>query len=566
MKKSKLIEKRLSSLVVFSLFSLGIFPNLASASEELTPNSEIKTVNTENLNFNFEPISLQEALNAFETDNSMAQVNSVNQLRDVTPQDWAYQALRNLVENYDCLEGYPDRTFRGDRTITRYEFAAGLNACLDKIQPSQEGVSEQDLDTLTRLIQVFQSELDTLGTRVDNLEEKVANLEEEQFSTTTKLFGQFILGLQGRTDNSFTSAFRFDDGDTEINTITNTQLSLFTQFSPRSILLTGLSGGSGASVINGPALGNFVRLGYEGNSGNQVSLSDLTYRHLIGNDFSMVVGAAGVSSVNVFRGPNRVESSGFGPLSRFAQRNPIINVGSGGAGVGFDWQMGERLSMQGVYSTGTANNSTQAGLFGGDNGTTTLGVQLIATPVDDLDLAFQYVNAYSPLGFLGTFVGDDPVAYSTGGSRAPINTDAFGGSVDWRIIPQVTLGGWVGYTTSTLESAAADVDTFNWMSYLTFPDLFAEGNLGAIFVGQPPKITESNLPLGVNVPDFLNNGNFASAPGGQPSTATHIEAFYRFKVSDYISITPGLIVVLNPGHNSANDTITIGAIRTTFTF
>ena len=527
-------------------------------------NNEFKPVPENNDDFNFEPISLEEALKY--TDNSMEQVNSVTQLRDVLPGDWAYDALRNLVENYDCLEGYPNRTFRGDRPMTRYEFAAGLNACLERLEiVDNNDVSDEDLDTLQRLISEFDAEIATLGTRVDNLEGRVAFLEDNQFSTTTKLFGQVIFGVQGRTDNDFNAFFPFSDGDTQINTITNTQLSLFTQFNSRSVLLTGLQAGTGSTIENGPALTNFVRLGYEGNTNSSVQISDLTYRHLITNDLSVVVGAAGVSTVNVFRGPNRVESAGFGPLSRFAQRNPIISVGAGGAGAGFDWQIADRLSMQGVYSTGSANNSTQAGLFGGDNGTTTLGVQLIATPVDNLNLAFQYVNAYSPFGLLGTFVGDNQVALITS-SRAPINTDAFGGSVDWRVTPQITLGGWAGYTTSSLESGGGDVDTFNWMSYLSFPDLFAEGNLGAIFVGQPPKITDSNLPSGRNVPDFFNNANFASVAGGQPDSTTHIEAFYRFKVNDNISITPGVIVVLDPGHNSANDTITIGAIRTTLTF
>jgi hypothetical protein len=656
MKRQKSFEQKLSSVVLLSLFSVGIFPTVTSASEELNSNGEIGPISLENIviseenhlipdisetsqtinsipveeltnpenqiiwsdldltqseinseneekqsriielenqlknhsdtnnfnqnianpesfnetdfssniNFNLEPISLEEALK-YEGD-SMAQVNSVSQLRDVSPNDWAYDALRNLVENYDCLEGYPDRTFRGNRAMTRYEFAAGLNACLDRINFSGSNISSQDLDSIRRLVQEFEAEIATLGTRVDDLEGRVAFLEDNQFSTTTKLFGQVIVGIQGRNDNDFTYGFRFKDGDTQINTITNTQLSLFTQFGPRSILLTGLSAGSGASSINGPALGNFVRLGYEGNTNNDVQLSDLTYRHLVSEDLSLVVGAAGVSTVNVFRGPNRVESAGFGPLSRFAQRNPVVSVGAGGAGAGFDWQLAEILSLQGVYSTGSANNPTQGGLFGGDNGTTTLGVQLVASPTDNLDLTFQYVNAYSPFGFLGTFVGDDPVVLQ-GAGRAPINTDAFGGALDWRVSPQITLGGWVGYTASSLESDGGSVDTFNWMSYLTFPDLFAEGNLGAIFVGQPPKITESNLPIGRNVPDFVNNGNFfGSVPGGHPSTSTHIEAFYRFKVNDNISITPGFIIVLNPGHNSANDTITIGAIRTTLSF
>ncbi|HEY9301337.1 MAG TPA: iron uptake porin, partial [Phormidium sp.] len=61
-------------------------------------------------------------------DDAIEQVTSVSQLSDVQPTDWAFQALQSLVERYGCIEGYPDRTYRGNRAITRYEFAAGLNA------------------------------------------------------------------------------------------------------------------------------------------------------------------------------------------------------------------------------------------------------------------------------------------------------------------------------------------------------------------------------------------------------------------------------------------------------
>jgi hypothetical protein len=64
---------------------------------------------------------------------NMEQVTSVSQLTDVKPSDWSFEALRTLVERYGCIAGYPDGTFKGNRAITRYEFAAGLNACMDQI-------------------------------------------------------------------------------------------------------------------------------------------------------------------------------------------------------------------------------------------------------------------------------------------------------------------------------------------------------------------------------------------------------------------------------------------------
>jgi uncharacterized protein (UPF0261 family) len=64
---------------------------------------------------------------------SSEQVTSVTQFSDVQPTDWAYQALSNLVERYGCVAGYPNGTFRGGRAMTRYEAAALMNACLDRV-------------------------------------------------------------------------------------------------------------------------------------------------------------------------------------------------------------------------------------------------------------------------------------------------------------------------------------------------------------------------------------------------------------------------------------------------
>lgn len=500
-----------------------------------------------------------------ELNESMAQVTSVTQLSDVQPTDWAFTALQSLVERYGCIVGYPDGTFRGDRATTRYEFAAGLNACLDRITElidaaTGEGVSQEDLDAIARLQEEFSAELATLRGRVDSLEGRTAELEANQFSTTTRLFGQAIVGIQGRTDNQIRLFLdELEDPDTNINVITNVQLSLLTQFDERTILLTGLQAGTGTTA--NVRLTNDTRLAYEGDTNSGLRLSDLTLRRLFGNNLAVVVGTNGVNAPNVFRGANPDESAGQGPLSAFAQRNPIINIGAGQGGLGFDWQIASRLSLQGVYSSSNPQDPEIGGIFGNSGNLTTVGVQLTLVPTDNIDVALNYINAYSPDGTLATGVGDDTLTLA----GEALKTDAFGATIAWRVTPQFTVGGWGGYTTSDIPGESGNVETVNWMAFLNFPDLFGEGNLGGIYVGQPPKITSSDLPSGTNVPDFVNRGGFGD-PGGQPSSTTHVEAFYRLRVSDNISITPGVIVIFNPRHNADNDTITIGALRTTFTF
>ena len=493
----------------------------------------------------------------------MAQVTSVSQLSDVKPTDWAFQALQSLVERYGCIAGYPDKTYRGNRAMTRYEFAAGLNACMDRVNDliaasTADSAKKGDLATLRKLQEQFSAELATLRGRVDVLEARTATLEKNQVSTTTKLFGQVILGLQGRSANNAAffptnGAANTPDPGTNITLGYSANLSLVTAFSPRSVLLVGLQAGN---LTTAPSLNNDVRLSYESNTGSTLRISDLTYRQMLGKNVAVVVGAEGLNAINVFRGANRVESAGSGPISALAQRNPIVGIGAGSAGLGVDWQIAPRISLQAVYSAGNANSPVAgAGLF---NGNHSIGAQLTLAPTKNTDLAIQYINAYSSTGDLGTGLGDSQVTFGQ-----PINTNAIGASAAWRITPGITLGGWTGFTRSNVQGGPGSVNTFNWMAYLNLPDFGGKGNLAGLYIGQPPRITSSDLPSGFNVPDIGRGG--LGVPGGQEKSTTHVEAFYRMRISDNISITPGVMMIFNPA-NSNSDTITVGAIRTTFTF
>ncbi|HEY9906315.1 MAG TPA: iron uptake porin, partial [Thermosynechococcaceae cyanobacterium] len=139
---------------------------------------------------------------AADEDSTMDQVTSVSQLTDVRPTDWAFQALQSLVERYGCIVGYPDRTFRGNQALTRYEFAAGLNSCLDRVNELIAAgtaglVRKEDLDVLQRLQEEFRAELTTLRGRVDALEARTTTINKQQFSTTTKLNGEVVAAITG---------------------------------------------------------------------------------------------------------------------------------------------------------------------------------------------------------------------------------------------------------------------------------------------------------------------------------------------------------------------------------
>lgn len=502
-------------------------------------------------------------------------VSSISQLSDVRPTDWAFTALQSLVERYGCTAGYPDRIFRGRQSASRYEFASGLNACLGKINEIisaglADKVSKEDLAMSKKLQEEFAAELVTIRGRVNAIDAKTAKLEAQQFSTTTKLYGQAIFGLQGRANNSSDILPRGDgiketkDNATNITFGSNLQLSLVTQFDSRSILVTGISAGNiSTGVVNSIGVFNnsYTRLGYESDTNSTLRLSDFSYRFLANKALSLMVGVEGVSPITVFRGPNRYESAGQGSLSAFAQRNPILNLGSTRAGVGFDWQISDRLSLQGVYAVKNPE-SPNDGLFGGGY---TYGLQLTATPIDLVDFSMYYLNSYGTGFTLGTGLGDDFVAFPPASVQARLVTNAIGGTVNWQIARSLILGGWIGLTSSRVPDLSGSVETFNWMAYLNFPDLFREGNLGGIYIGQPTRITSSNLAQNSNIPLLFSVPNTGEA-GGQPNATTHAEIFYRHRITDNISITLGIIFIFNPFNSPQSDTISIGAVRTTFTF
>ncbi|PSB54206.1 hypothetical protein C7B79_35165, partial [Chroococcidiopsis cubana CCALA 043] len=175
---------------------------------------------------------------------SISQVTSVSQLSDVQPTDWVFQALQSLVERYGAIAGYPDSTFRGNRALTRYEFAAGLNAALDRVNElissgSADLVNKEDLATLQRLQSEFATELTTLRGRIDNLEATTAQLEANQFSTTTRLQGEAIF-LAADTFGDRANNTRADDTNDDTQTFFGyrARLSLQTSFTGKDQLTT----------------------------------------------------------------------------------------------------------------------------------------------------------------------------------------------------------------------------------------------------------------------------------------------------------------------------------------
>ncbi len=502
--------------------------------------------------------------NESSADDTMEQVTNVTQLRDVSPGDWAYEALRSLVERYGCIAGYPDRTFRGNRATTRFEFAAGLNACLNQVErlivASGEGfIRRQDLETLQRLIKEFQTELTTLGTRVDTLEGRVAFLEDRQFSVTTKLTGSADFALiDAWGDRRAVPSGQTPTEDLDVNTFFpgRVGLNFDTSFTGKDRLRTKLEAGN-FTPLDASITGTDMTL-YDfdtrtGPTGNRIVLGTLAYQFPIGDRMEVVIATQGLGSPDV---APQLNPAGGG-ISRFGQRNPIYRL-SDGAGVGMNILLTDTLKASFTYLVDTSiisNPGEKSGLFDGQFGAL---AQLTFSPDDRFGIAFTYVRYYSPepgrginltgntgSGFAQTPFGDD--AASSG--------NAFGIEASFRFSPRFALGGWVGVTKAQAESGGLlanrgdEAEIWNYAVAMAFPDLGKQGNTLGILFGMPPRTRDNDV---VSRRDL--------------DTSYRIEGFYRYRLTDNISITPGFFVILSPEHNNANDTIYVGTLLTTFTF
>ena len=96
---------------------------------------------------------------------------AANPFSDVSPDDWAYQAVSDLSDQ-GVVEGYPDGTFKGERNMTRYELAQ----VIARLMAREDQLNAEQKATLDKLAGKYADELANLGVRVSNLEKKVGNI------------------------------------------------------------------------------------------------------------------------------------------------------------------------------------------------------------------------------------------------------------------------------------------------------------------------------------------------------------------------------------------------------
>ncbi|NJO49267.1 MAG: iron uptake porin [Leptolyngbyaceae cyanobacterium RM2_2_4] len=341
----------------------------------------------------------------------MNQLTSVSQLSDVQPTDWAFQALQSLVERYGVIAGYPDGTFRGNRALTRYEFAAGLNAALDRVNELiaaglAETVTQEDLATLQRLQEEFAAELATLRGRVDVLEAQTAELEANQFSTTTVLNGEVIFGLISVIDGNNANDEPIDRNPTFGYRV---RLNLETSFTGEDQLTTRFQannitplGGTNEGVLQT----NEGRVEFDGDSDDQFQLGLLRYRFPVGDRTNIYLAATGNGFVDLDASAQLTPYLDGSAVSLFALRNPIYNY-SAGAGFGLRHFLTDDIEINLGYLVPDAGNPEPgSGLF---NGKYSALAQAIFYGFDQrLRVGFSYINSYTPSGeFFGLATGSN---------------------------------------------------------------------------------------------------------------------------------------------------------------
>ena len=501
-------------------------------------------------------------LDQAQPDTSLSQITNVSELRDIQPNDWAYEALKSLVERYGCIVGYPDRTFRGNRALSRWEFAAGLNACLNTMERLlQENVAvvRTDLDKLKRLTGEFRQELAALGVRVDNLEQRTAFLEDHVFSTTTKLEGEVVLGLAG------IAAGEKNGGETDSrNTVLGyrTRLRLGTTFTGKDELYIRLATGNMPTFEE--ESGTFQsNLGFSQPDDNQLVMEVLRYEFpLTDNIQTWILGAGGAfddftNTLNVLDG-----DGAYGSFTSFGTRNPIY-YSADGSGIGFQGNLGDFQWSLGYLAMEANSPNQDQGLLNGPYGAI---AQLGYNPSENFGVALTYVNGYNNLDTETGSLKSNFQFFAEDSFEQAVKTanNSYGLEFSWKVADGFVLGGWGGFTkSSTLNAIAIDedeviprgtLDIWNWAVTLAFPDAFKEGNLAGIIIGMQPWVTNSTVAIA---------DGFSAKDS---NTSMHLEAFYQYAINNNIFITPGILVITSPNNDDRNSPLVIGTIRTTFTF
>ena len=477
------------------------------------------------------------------------QVTSITQFSDVYPTDWAYQALSNLIERYGCVAGYPNGTYRGNRAMTRFEAAALLNACLDRVT--------EVTDELKRLMKEFEKELAIVKGRVDGLEARVGELEATQFSTTTKLKGKVDMVLGGISyggDDGKAVNHGLGEGDKYVGQDAVTfnytaQFDLNTSFTGKDLLYTRIKTGNFSKNFyggDGNGQSDLADLAVGNSNGGTLKVDKIWYQFPIGSSFTAYVGPRIESYYMLGSTPSVYRQI----LKQFKLGGYYGAYGaSTSAGAGLAWRQQKdnfsdpRFTVSTSYNASEGDHSCVRGSSCGGIGTNESSARWLTqiaygSPQWNISAAYQYAQEGGFKGY-GTPSGEKN-AYWTGTGYSTTSYDSVN-SVALRAWWQPTESGWMpsisaGWGLSSFSSnddltgAAGDASSTSqsWFVGLNWKDAFMKGNLlGAA-------IAQSHFTTQIEGSEYPDDGNYS------------MELYYQFQVTDNISVTPTIFYLSRP--------------------
>ncbi len=528
-------------------------------------------------------------------------VTSIHQFSDVRPTDWAYQALSNLIERYGCVAGYPDGSYRGGKAMTRYEAAALLNACLDRIS--------EVTDELKRLMKEFEKELEVLRGRVDGLQARVGELEASQFSTTTRLHGEarLVLGGLDYSGNTVDEPIYTNPdipGYTPLREALSfnydLRLNFDTSFSGKDLLLTTLRAGNFRDSGFGAPPTPLTELdaqfeedcGTGTDCGDVVSIDRLYYQFPIGSTVTATIGGRVQQDDMLPVWPSLYTDDRILKIFQYAGAPGAYSqlLGTGG---GLWWKQAGRSTGWSLAANYVSSNGDQANPADGGIATTgaaATGTLQLAYTGRNWNISGAYTYSGTNVAFPGTplSVQIQPLRGLNTGYTQSLGLSGYWQPASSGWLPSISAGWGLNrvYYTNSDTLVPADERGYraaseSWYVGLVWSDVLVSGNsLGAAF-GMPTKTTNSDGDTVCQVwfpPSCPGGGGKPAGNFHNPNDANYaLEVYYKMQLTDQIAITPAIFwlsrplgqytINYGPGTNDSGSLSSLGyLVQATFRF
>jgi hypothetical protein len=438
----------------------------------------------------------------------------------------------------------------------------------------------------------------------------VGELEATQFSTTTKLKGiaTFVLGANsfGGNNSFLTQGARAFEGGTSFNY--DVRLNFDTSFTGKDLLRTTLRAGNfadsafgqGPASLTNPL--NSLEVAFQENCntgtdcGDVVAINRLFYQFPVSNGFTVTVGGRVRQDDMLAMWPSVYPADTVLDIFTYAGAPGAYNLTLGaGAGIWYQkngWSISANYVAQNgdngtpgttcvLTGPGQVCNATNIAVGGGIGTTASqqTGTVQVGYAGSNWGAAatYNYSNGLGPAA--GTPAAQAFVLTNIAGGVFNTGFDAMnsvGLSAYWQpstsgFIPSISAGwGLNGYNAANTAADFNGVQSQSWYVGLQWADAFIKGNALGMAVGQPTFITS-----------FGNNTDVKNAFGNTPQDGNYAwEWWYKFQVTDNISVTPAIFYLSNPlgaagfstnqatGFNAGSAALTNfgGLVKTTFKF